>query len=230
MDERMRNQFAKNLRKYMELRDKTQAVKEKDREKYLERDELRKLLDGMVVDDWRQLTLFLALSGLRIGEAQALTEDDVDLKARRIHVNKTLIRETGKISTTKTESSTRDVPIQDELYECCLEILKRKWKIASITGRSSELFFPDANRDHVNYDVFSKYFRENTKKIIGRRLSPHALRHTHVALMAENGVPLEVISRRLGHADSAITRDIYFHVTKRLAEKDADIVKNIKIV
>lgn len=209
---------------------KTAPVKEKDREKYLERDELKKLLEQMKVEDWQLLTRFLALSGLRIGEALALNEDDVDLKTRRIYVSKTYVRETQKISTTKTESSTRYVSIQDELYECCLEIIKRKWKIASITGKSSELFFPDANRDHVNYDVYAKYFRENTEAILGRRLTPHSLRHTHVALLAENGVPLDVISRRLGHANSNITKDIYFHVTKRLAEQDADLIKNIKIV
>ena len=211
-------------------REKTQSVKEKDKDKYLEKDEVTKLLTGMKVDDWRMLTQFLILTGLRIGEAIALNEDDVDLKARQITVNKTYSREIGKISTTKTETSTRIVSIQDELYDCCLEILQRKWKIASITGRSSELFFPDPNHGYINYDVYAKYFRENTEALIGRKLTPHALRHTHVALLAENRIPLDVISRRLGHADSAITKNIYFHVTKRLQEQDADMLKNIKIV
>jgi hypothetical protein len=162
--------------------------------------------------------------------AIALNEDDIDFQAREIRVNKTYSLVTRKISTTKTETSTRNVSMQDELYECCLEIIRRKWNIAAITGKSSELFFPDPNLDYICYDVYAKYFRENTEKIIGRRLTPHALRHTHVALLAENGVPLEVISRRLGHADSSITRDIYFHVTKRLAQQDADLIKSIKIV
>ena len=211
-------------------RAKAPTAKEKDKDKYLERSELQKLLNGMKVEDWRLLTKFLALSGLRIGEAIALEGSDIDFPGRWIHVNKTYVRQTGKISTTKTETSTRNVSMQDELYECCLEIIRRKWNIAAITGKSSELFFPDPNRDYICYDVYAKYFRENTEKIIGRRLTPHALRHTHVALLAENGVPLEVISRRLGHADSSITRDIYFHVTKRLAQQDADLIKSIKIV
>lgn len=209
---------------------KALSVKEKDKDKYLEKDELQKLLDGMKVDDWRLLTKFLALSGLRIGEAIALNEDDIDFHARKIHVNKTYSLVTRKISTTKTETSTRNVSMQDELHECCLEIIKRKWEIASITGKSSRLFFPDPNDGYIHYETYEKYFRENTEKILGRRLTAHSLRHTHVALLAENGVPLEVISRRLGHADSAVTRDVYFHVTKKLAQKDADLIKNIKII
>lgn len=211
-------------------RAKAPTAKEKDKDKYLERDELKKLLDGMTVDDWKLLTRFLALSGLRIGEALALNEDDVDFHERRIHVCKTFIRDTQTISTPKTETSTRFVSMQDELKVCCLEIIKRKWRIAKITGKHSDLFFPDPDRDYICYDVYAKYFRENTERILGRRLTPHALRHTHVALLAESGIPLDVISRRLGHSNSGITKDIYFHVTKKLAQKDADMLKKIKIV
>lgn len=56
------------------------------------------------------------------------------------------------------------------------------------------------------------------------------MRHTHVALMAEQGVPLDVISRRLGHANSQITREIYFHVTKKLKEQDQQRIKAVKIL
>ena len=204
---------------------KAQSVKEKDKDKYLEKDELIKLLDAM-----KLLTRFLALSGLRIGEAIALNEDDVDFHAREIRVNKTYSLVTRKISTTKTETSTRAVAMQDELHECCLEIIKRKWEIANITGKSSALFFPDPNEGYIHYETYEKYFRENTEAILGRRLTVHSLRHTHVALLAENGIPLDVISRRLGHAHSGVTRDVYFHVTKKLAEKDANLIKAVKII
>ena len=227
-----REELAQNI-SYLEKlpKVKSQSVKEKDKDKYLEKDELIKLLDAMKVDSWKLLTRFLALSGLRIGEAIALNEDDIDFQAREIRVNKTYSLVTRKISTTKTETSTRSVAMQDELHDCCLEIIKRKWKIANITGKSSGLFFPDANDcSYIHYETYEKYFRENTEAILGRRLTVHSLRHTHVALLAENGIPLDVISRRLGHAHSGVTRDVYFHVTKKLAEKDANLIKAVKII
>ena len=56
------------------------------------------------------------------------------------------------------------------------------------------------------------------------------MRHTHVALLAEQGVSLDAISRRLGHSDSQITRDIYFHVTKKMQERENLQLKKIKIL
>jgi len=47
----------------------------------------------------------------------------------------------------------------------------------------------------------------------------HDLRDTHASLLAESGVPLEVISRRLGHSSIGITMDRYMHVSK---QRDAD--------
>ena len=48
--------------------------------------------------------------------------------------------------------------------------------------------------------------------------------------MAEQGIPIEVISRRLGHTNSKITLDIYFHATKKMKEKDMEQVKEITIL
>lgn len=193
---------------------------------YMEKDEFNLFMDG-IAPQWELLTLFLVLSGLRIGEALALEDSDI---GREIHVTKTLSLVTGEISTTKTETSTRDVWVQDELRECIDRILEQKQESLGITGKWSDHFFQTADGHRLKYASYSKYFRERSEKVLGRRLTPHSLRHTHVALMAENGVPLEVISRRLGHADSRITRDVYFHVTERLKERDGEAIKNVKLV
>jgi integrase len=41
----------------------------------------------------------------------------------------------------------------------------------------------------------------------------HDLRHTHAALLLRNGVPVKVVSERLGHAKAMITLGVYAHVT-----------------
>jgi integrase len=46
------------------------------------------------------------------------------------------------------------------------------------------------------------------------RITLHDLRDTHASLLAKAGVPLEVISRRLGHSSIAITVDRYMTVFK----------------
>lgn len=201
---------------------RSEARREALTDKYLEADELKTLLDGMKVEKWRLLTEFLVLSGLRIGEAMALTQKDVDLKARTITINKTYSLNLGAVSeNAKTDAGNRIVSIQDELREC-IE------RINATMPRRRTLFF-----DHdgfISYPTYSKYFRENTEKYVGRRLTPHALRHTHVALLAAAGIPLDAISRRLGHASSDITREVYFHVTKKLMENDAKQLLKVQLL
>ena len=42
-------------------------------------------------------------------------------------------------------------------------------------------------------------------------VSLHSLRHTHASESLSNGVPIAVVSERLGHADQNITLSIYSH-------------------
>lgn len=205
------------------------TVREKDSEKFLEKKELQDLLAGMNVEDWQLLTRFLALTGLRIGELTALTTGDVDIRHRNISVNKSYSTITREVSSTKTEMSTRDVYIQDDLVPVCRDIFRRRTRLRKTLGVRTDLFFPGEDGSFVQYASFAKYFRENCETILGRRLSVHALRHTHVALLAENGISLDAISRRLGHSDSAITREVYFHVTERLREKDNNALKALNL-
>ena len=75
-----------------------------------------------------------------------------------------------------------------------------------------------------------KYLKDNSKRILGRSITPHTLRHTHASLFMEQGLSVDAISRRLGHADSQITKEIYLHVTKKLQEKENEQIKGLKII
>ena len=67
-------------------------------------------------------------------------------------------------------------------------------------------------------------------KLFGKKATTHFMRHTHVSLLAEQGIPFDAIARRLGHTNSKITKDIYFHVTKKLREKDNLALQKVKIL
>ena len=196
------------------------SARMKNREKYLERDELLKLLPELKVELNRYLIAFLALSGLRIGEALCLRKEDVDFSERVIHVTKTVDHRTGIVlEGAKTSTSVRDVYIQNELMALCYDIRKYMLTMSVKCGFRSELFFSDFEGNMIQYFRINKYFRENCERVIGRKLSLHSLRHTHASLMFEAGASLESVSMRLGHADSRVTREIYLHITERLKEK-----------
>lgn len=218
--------FLRKLERYPEP-----TAREKNAEKYLERDELAVLLPELKIDVNRLLITFLALSGLRVGEALALNKSDVDLQARLIHVTKTRDAVTGEVQDgAKTYASNRSVYIQDELLTLCRDILKYMTRMSLACGFRSDLFFCDFDGRPLQYDTLNKYFRENCERVLHRRLTLHSLRHTHASLMFEGGASLDAVSLRLGHSDSRITKEIYLHVTEKLREKYNQQFDRIKIL
>ena len=208
--------------------DKTR--KEKLMDKYMEPSELSALLNAMTAAQpkWTLVTRFLCLSGLRIGELIAL--QDADVGPEYISIHATYNVEVGLINTPKTDASAREVYIQPELAACIRDIrqLIRLEKLR--LGYQSDLFIPDEDGGYIRYESYRHFLGERSEAAIGRRMTPHACRHTMTSLFAAAGVPLDVIARRLGHEDSAITRKIYFHITDQLREKDNGILKAVNIL
>lgn len=209
---------------------KDEEKRKKLEEKFLESDELLLLLENLKIEKWRFLAELTALSGMRCGEAIALNDSDIDFDNRIIKVTKTYDHVHKIITSPKTEDSDREIYMQDQLYKLCKTIKKHMATERLLLGYRSKLFMSDSTGGYMGYAAFNKYLREVSEKVLGKRVTSHYMRHTHVALLAEQGIPLDIISRRLGHSDSQITKRIYFHVTKRLKEKDNMQIQNIKII
>jgi len=62
------------------------------------------------------------------------------------------------------------------------------------------------------YDLVDRLRRQLTDQLPAG-WSPHWLRHTHATALLLAGVPVHVVSRRLGHADVQTTLNTYAHVT-----------------
>lgn len=225
------NEYIDDIRWLDKLKpSRDEEKKKKLEDKYLESYELTLLLENIRVEQWRLLTELMALSGMRCGEAIALNESDIDFKNRIIHVDKTYDHRHKIVTSPKTEDSNREIYMQDELFMLCKRIKLHTAKEKLLTGCQSKLFMCDVNGDYLGYAAFNKHLRTVSKEVLDYEITTHYLRHTHVALLAEQGIPLDVIARRLGHSDSAITKHIYFHVTEKLKERDNAQLKNIKIL
>lgn len=209
---------------------KDEERKKKLEEKFLEVEELTLLLDNLKNDKWRFLAELTALSGMRCGEAIALEDSDIDFEKRIIRVTKTYDHIHKIITTPKTEDSDREIYMQDQLLKLCRQIRKYMIKEQILLGYRTKLFMSDRTGNYLGYAAFNKQLRLTGKNILGKNITTHYMRHTHVALMAEQGIPLDVIARRLGHSDSKITERIYFHVTKNLKQKDNLAIKDVKII
>lgn len=189
-------------------------------ELYLEADKLQDLLDHLH-DIPYYLTRFLALTGCRIGEALALLPEDIGDKY--ITINKSFYENSHQVTTPKNSSSIRQVFIQPELREMLNEFLH--WRQIDIMAhgiRPKTLFYAHTGG----------YYRERYYRLLlhPHGVHPHMLRHTHVALLAEQGMTLEAIARRIGHNGTEITRRVYYHVTEKQKEKDECVMASIRIL
>lgn len=198
-------------------------------DKYLEPYELKMLIDGMTIGRYKLLTEFLALSGCRIGEAIALDRDDV--QDTYIKIYKTVYAKDGSIGTAKTTDSNREVFIQPELRNCLKRIDKCMQSQAECFGyEPTEYLFTDKNGKRISYFAYNEYLKIYSEKILGRKITPHTLRHTMTSIFASQGVSLENISRRLGHADDGVTKEIYLHVTEEMRKNDNLEIANTKVI
>ncbi|MBE5932941.1 MAG: site-specific integrase [Lachnospiraceae bacterium] len=224
------NEYTDNISLVKKLKvNYEKSERQKVKGKYLETDELRKLLEHMSqgVPEWYYLTKFLVLSGLRVGEALPLYSSDV---STYISVTKTYDANNKVVTTPKTDDSVREVYVQPELAEVVNSIrlfIRTKRKSNKI---SSRLFLHKNNGDMLEYYSYLNYLKDISMAALGREITPHVLRHTHTSILAAQGVDLETISRRLGHHDSKITKAIYLHVTKELQERDNAQIRGTKIL
>ena len=198
-------------------------------DKYLEKEELQALLDASAdYLHWHYVIHFMALSGLRVSEVISLKDSDID--DEYIHVNSTYVINADEVGTPKTRSSVRDVFIRDELATLIKEIRKWQREERFKNGVRSDLFICDKSGDMFHYYSFNKYLKELSERTIGRVITTHALRHTATSLLIAEGVPLETVSRMLGHNDTKVTKEIYLHVTQKLRERDNEALRKVKIL
>ena len=187
-------------------------------------------LSSMNTRKWEAFFRILAFTGLRRGEALALTWDDIDTKQGLLTVNKAVKRgENGQyVGSTKNESSVRTITIDENT----IKILKA-WK----AEQAKTLIGFGFNAIQPNQYIFSK-LKDNTPlntmaprnalvKICKRfdlpMMNIHGFRHTHCSLLFEAGVPMKDVMERLGHSDIQTTMNIYTHVTKESKNKSAQM-------
>ncbi|HLO74862.1 MAG TPA: tyrosine-type recombinase/integrase [Magnetospirillum sp.] len=145
------------------------------------------------------------LTGCRAGELRGLQWRHVDFAAGTVRVEQRAEQD-GTIGQPKTISGHRTVPLPAGL----LAKLKEAHLAA---GRAPEAFvFGNRAGEPIDHDAFSgRRWRPLLKRLGMAGLDFHHLRHYYASALLNAGVAVTEVSRRLGHADPAITLRIYSH-------------------
>lgn len=196
------------------------------------------------------LFVIMLLTGIRIGEALALTWNDVLFDKRCIYINKTsgiihnadmkLISsysseniKTGNkrfIHEPKTYKSIRYIPLCDYAYEL-LDCIKKE----RIEGfdKQNLVFYTKTNlnilRSNVNTAItriVNKINKENPD-LDFKNFSAHTFRHTFATRCFEAGIPPKIIQNYLGHTSMNITMDLYTHISQELEYEQINRINEI---
>jgi integrase len=123
-------------------------------------------------------------------------------------------------STGKTRSSRRSIDLDDRTIEVLGQWRKRQRRELGKYDPNSPLFTrTDGNVIHPH--SLSQAFERAVAKTTLPRISLHDLRHTHATLLIKAGVPLKVVSERLGHSSPAFTMATYQHILPGMQADDA---------
>ena len=169
---------------------------------------------------------------LRRGEVCSLKWEYVDFIGHQIHIYKKIIRISGLglvESEPKTEKSKRTITMTPSI-----EDLLRKAQGTQIGQRdeledawvNSGYVFSQPDGTAIDPDLITKAFKKMVKEVGMPHLTPHGLRHQYATAAREAGVDMGIISRNMGHASVAITKDIYAHVTANGMEEAAKKIES----
>lgn len=191
---------------------------------YLDAKQSKKLLNHLneTLDDYPVYNMMIIVAlhtGLRVGEALALTWRDINFDFKTLEVNKSWDYKDKKMKSTKTDSSVRIVNIDDDL----IKTLKRFKKIKHSIKINDPLFMNGQGKIVSPEGANKALNRELIKcDIIISGFHFHSLRHTHASYLLYKGVSIYYISQRLGHSSFKTTIDIYSHVIDELDTKEKD--------
>lgn len=160
--------------------------------------------DPPAAEAWRDLALAELLydAGLRVGEACALREEDVDIAGGWLRV------EQGK------GGRDRVVPLARPAATAITAYLNRgRPELAARAERRAETLFLNARgRPLTTRDARRIVSRLGSAALGGRPLWPHLLRHSFATHLLEGGADLRSVQELLGHTDVGSTQ-IYTHVS-----------------
>ncbi len=170
--------------------------------------------------------VLLAL-GLRKGEALGIAWNDIDLDKGLLTVRQALKRVGGAITlgNVKTAGSRRTINLPDEVADSLRAHRDRQAGERLSAGASwidSGLVFTTALGTPIDPSNFRRQFDKVCAKAGLVGWHPHELRHSAASIMLAAGVPLEVVSRVLGHASIRITADVYGHIMDPQRQQAAD--------
>lgn len=210
-----------------------EVINDEEKLRYITHDDFNTLISCIEDVTWKTFFIFLYYTGMRKGEVQALSWNDINFSTNEITVNKTLsvkTKDAYKITSTKNYIN-RKIKMSKTLKEQLLLYkdhcksfadFKKSWFVFG-----GPRFLPQTTIDNKKHHYF---------KLSGvKEITTHEFRHSHVSLLVNEYVKsgqtdttkfFLMLSNRMGHSIK-VMQETYMHLFPTIQNEIVDLLDNL---
>ena len=200
--------------------------------------------------EYKLFFTLLYFTGMRKGEAVALSWNDIKFDTKEICVSKSINRKIPddleldvvntecnssvgwhfvgnrvyEVTTTKTSSSNRRVLLSDNIYKFLLEHYEKARKNYGFNDN----WFVFGGEMPLSDQTIRRKMNEMADIAKIKRIRVHDLRHSHASLLINKGHNILIVAKRLGHSDIKQTLNTYSHLMPNIQNEIINAI-NIKL-
>lgn len=217
---------------------------EEARTNYISEIEQKRLIKTLENDKMQGIILIALMCGLRLGEAMALTEKDINFNDSTININKSVRNawtgernKKGKktrefeVTIPKTKNSIREVPLPGMLVPILKStILKNKENKLKLGEcyYDSGLIFCNENGTYIDSKKPTRHLKAALKKAgIDTDLHYHSLRHIFITNCISKDIPIKTVMDWVGHSDIKMTMLVYAEINKDKNKKEYEKINSM---
>jgi len=194
-------------------------------------DEMAAFLAAIANERLSAIWRLAGMTGMRRGEILGLRWADIDLDAARLSVRRAVVAVGYTvIESTPKSHNARVIDLDPETVTQLRAHRKRQDEERAEWGagyQDNDLVAAKENGDPIHPHTFSQSFERLLARHGLRKIRLHDIRHTHATIALRAGVPVKVISERLGHESPAFTLKQYAHVIPGMQAEAATLVSRL---
>jgi integrase len=169
-------------------------------------------------------------TGMRRGELLALEWGDIDFDRARLSVRRSLDDTDGLVPEDTKTGRSRTIDLDratlNALREHRIRQQERRLRLG-VAYRKPEVVLASTVGGYINPRNVTREMEAIIAAASVPRIRVHDLRHTAATLMLAAGVPIKVVSERLGHSSVAVTLGIYAHVLPGMQAQAAETLRRV---
>ncbi len=211
----------------------TRPTKERTEIQPMNEEQVRQFLLTSKNDRFFAAFYLLISTGLRRGEAMGLKWADIDMEAKTLHIQRSLVKtntEKAKFHPTKTPKSNRLVPLAPDVLEA-LKAHKAKQEDEKAkldtAYEDQDMVFCREDGVPIYPDVLDNKFHTLLEKANLPHFRVHDLRHTFATMMLKQEVHAKIVQEIMGHSNIAVTLNTYSHVLPGIKEDAMQKIQSI---